>query len=272
MNSEQRTANSEQRTAKQRTASKKIEDGSLRPCSELHFIILFNCAPHALEQCLESIFKLNYPLEKIGVSVVEYGRKHSQAQHLREEYPHVSFFFLSQRSRSFAQNYLVDKITSNFLAYVDGETVVDKDWATHCVRAIQGQGIGASCSPVSGMEKGPCFELKASAMLVKRNCLKKIGLFRPILRSWEGFDLSQRLLAGGFHLALAPLAKSSGKIFPFLFGDYGKHLWFFFQELYSANSKVNKGPIVGGEGLCFKFVLVPLPRRKEYSCSGYGKA
>ena len=214
------------------------------------------------------------------VSVVEYGRRHSLAQHLKEKYSHVSFSFLSQRSRFSAQNHLVEKTVANFLAYVDGETVLDKDWATHCVAAIKGQAIAASCGPVDGMKDGPCLELKTSAMLLKRDCLKKIGLFRPMFKSWQGVDLAQSLLSRGFHLALAPLAKSSGASFPFPFGHYGKLLWFILRS-YARQSQ-NWTKALSWEGriyvlnpalsLCLgerDIVAVDMASHKSFTLEGY---
>ena len=56
------------------------------------------------------------------------------------------------------------------VAFIDGGIRLDKDWAIHCVDALKAYSIGA----VS--EEGPYMGFNPKAMLVKRECLEKIGL------------------------------------------------------------------------------------------------
>ena len=163
---------------------------------------------------------------------MENGNAGQQIQNILKKYPQVSYHFLPRKSRSLARNYLVQKITEDLIAFVDADVVLDKDWAVHCLNTMNSTDVAAvGCSvyrtgdsfidevrrkmstlhchnsntlePIKGF-----VVLNTAAMLIKKNCLKKMGLFDIGLQRCEDLDLTHRLLRSGFHIASAPQAKS----------------------------------------------------------------
>ena len=207
----------------------------------LHFIVLSRHT-HNLERCLQSVFELDYPKGQIKISVVEYGHRPQKAQHLLKKYPDVSFFLLPRKSRSFAQNYLLPQIKEKFLAYIDGDVVLQKNWASHCIEATEGKvNIAAVSGPVHDHKDiDKCLELKTSAILIEKSALEKIGCFKPIFRSCEGVDLACRFFSKGFYIAIISKVKSIGGDWEFPLGQYGKRLWLFIRSHLEKNESLIK--------------------------------
>ena len=133
---------------------------------------------------------------------MEYGHRLQKAQHLLKKYPDISFFLLPRKSRSAAQNYLLAQIKEKFVAYVDGDVVLHKNWASHCIEASKGKvNISAISGPIHDYQNiDNSLELKTSAVLIEKSALKEIGCFKPIFRSCEGVDLARRFFLRGFIL------------------------------------------------------------------------
>ena len=176
------------------------------------YLIVLSRYVHNLERCLQSVFELDYPKEQIEISVVEYGPHPPKAQHLLKKYPDVSFFLSPKKSRSAAQNYLSPQIKEKFVAYVDGDIVLHKNRASHCIEATEGKvNVAAVSGPVrnyQNIDNG--LELKTSAVLIEKSALKRIGCFKPIFRNCEGVDLACRFFSKGFYIAIISQAKSIG--------------------------------------------------------------
>ena len=211
----------------------------------IHFIIPCYRAAKTLGPCLNSIFNLDYPWEQIRVSVVENGSREDGVKEVLEKYPKVSYYFLQQKSRSLARNHLVPETMEELIAYVDADVTLDRDWATHCLKAINCKSVGAVGGSVYRVGDSfiddvrrkishiSCYNsntletiqggvtLNTASMLIKRDCLKKVGLFDVGLKRYEDSDLTVRLFFCGYHIASAPLAKSyvmrSDSIFSYLF-------------------------------------------------------
>ena len=211
----------------------------------IHFIIPCYRAAETLEATLCSIFNLNYPKDQIQVSVVENGPQEKILKTLLEKYPQVSYFFIKQKSRSLARNHPVSKSRGAFIAFVDADVVLDKDWALYCFQAINYNNVSAvggsiyregdsfiddirrrisnlSCLNSNTLESlGGMVTLNTAAMLIKKDCLDKIGLFDTTLKRYEDSDLTFRLFLAGLHIASVPRAKSyvvmSSKWFFYLF-------------------------------------------------------
>ena len=116
----------------------------------------------------------------------------------------------------------------HLIALVDADVVLDKDWANHCLEAMNTIGIAAvKCSVYRtghsfteqvykkmltvayGQESiGSPIVINTASVLVKKNALEKIGWFDEELKKCERFDLTYRLLHSGFHVAYTHRAKS----------------------------------------------------------------
>ena len=198
----------------------------------VHFVIPCYRAGKTLEAGLESILNLDYPQYLIKVSVVENGSRDAQVADILTKYPQVSYYFIKQKSRSLARNYLVSQVEEGLIAYVDADVVLDKEWLTHCVVAINARGMGVVEGPIYRVgdsflddvrrrvsdlgclnfnmleTRGGLPTLNAAAMLIKKDFLEKVGLFDVGLRRYEDTDLTFRLYFAGVHMGSVPQAKS----------------------------------------------------------------
>ena len=225
----------------------------------IHFIIPCYRAGKTLQQCLTSIFELHYPQQSIRVSVVENGIKDHQTQSILKKFPQVSYHFLSQKSRSRARGHLVAQTPEKFIAYLDADVVLDENWAIHCMDSIQGYGVAAVGSSVykdgdtlidrirRKCSRDFCLHfnsletiqghicLNTAAMLIKRDCLQKVGLFDLDLPRCEDTELTYRLLSHRFAIASSIKAmafvKRSDSVLayfttrPFVIGYYLALVW-----------------------------------------------
>ena len=197
----------------------------------VHFIIPCYRAGKTLGNTLTAIFSLDYPQDKIQVSVVENGRQESVLASILKHYPQVSYYFLPKKSRSQARNYLVSQITESYIAYVDADVILDQDWLKHCMAAIAPRSVGVvqgsiyregdsfidhvrkrvsflGCRDFNMLEPKRGFPtLNAAAMLIRKACLEQVGLFDEGLVRYEDTDLSLRLMLNGVHLRSVPKAK-----------------------------------------------------------------
>ena len=208
---------------------------SVRPIEKgrVHFIIPCYRSGKTLEAGLQSILNLDYSQELIKVSVVENGTRDDQVADILIRYPQVSYYFIKQKSRSLARNYLVSQVSEELIAYLDADVVLDKEWLNHCLKAIDSRGMGVvegpiyrvgdsfiddirrrvselGCMDFNMLEtRGGLPTLNAAAMLIKKNFLERIGLFDVGLRRYEDTDLTFRLYFSGIHMASVPQAKAS---------------------------------------------------------------
>ena len=149
-----------------------------------------------------------------------------------QHYNDTAYHFLPQNSLAHARNYLLDKIDEELIAYVDADVVLDKDWATHCLKEVAGFGVACvGCSidyrgsdlvsrikqkilqsshrdsntleAVEGMG-----HLNMSAILVKRELLQKAGPFDGS-RHTESFEFTYKMLFSGNHLASSTKARAT---------------------------------------------------------------
>ena len=128
------------------------------------------------------------------------------------------------------------------MAYVDGEVVLHKDWASHCIEATEGKvNVAAVSGPIHHHQDiDNCLELKTSAILIEKSALEKIGCFKRIFRSCEGVDLACRFFSKGFYIAIISQAKSIGGNWKFPLGQYGKRLWPFMRSHLEKNKALTK--------------------------------
>ena len=64
-----------------------------------------------------------------------------------------------------ARNFLVEQVQENFIAYVNTNVILDRDWATQCLKAIEGHGIAPTGGSV--LYEGNNFIKKAIARVTQ---------------------------------------------------------------------------------------------------------
>ena len=193
---------------------------------------------------MNSISNLKYPQEFITISVVEYGIQTQATSGIVKQYSNACYYFLPQKPLAIARNFLVEQVQENFIAYVDANVILDINWATQCLKAIEEHSIAATGGPVhyegnnfiKKAIKSYCRDfntletikevghLNTAAVLIKKKSLKKVGLFDIGPRRIEGFNLTYKLLFYGLHIASCTQAiarvTQSENTFSYIIGQF----------------------------------------------------
>ena len=101
------------------------------------FVIVNYNGEHFLEECLGSLAALNYPKEKQEVIVVDNGSEDGSLALLRTKYPRVSIFKNDVNNYCRALNLGVQKAKGEFIASVNNDVRLNKNWLLELVKAMQ---------------------------------------------------------------------------------------------------------------------------------------
>ena len=149
-----------------------------------------------------------------------------------KQYPKISHHYLEKKSRARARNYLIPTLEENYIAYIDADVTLDKDWVNHCLKRIQGVHIAAVGCSIYRVGKtfidkvrressrrsflyantletgttGLC--LNTAATLIKTQSLRAIGMFNPSFVRCEDTELTCRMLLNGYHIASTTQGKA----------------------------------------------------------------
>lgn len=212
---------------------------------KITIVIVTHNARHYIQDCLESVWHQNYPSAAVRVVVVDNDSSDSTVGFIREVFPWVKVIE-NRTNRGFAEAnnqgyFLALKNGSEYLALLNQDTIVSRDWLRRLVDAISSRpkiaGVQpkillhpetslinsfgnslhflgfAYCNkyrqPDKERETAP-FEvsyLSGAACLLKMSALKETGLFDERLFMYhEDVDLGWRLRLNGQRLLVDPLA------------------------------------------------------------------
>lgn len=232
----------------------------------VHFIIPSFEGMGTIRACLDSIANQDYPSSLIKISIVENGPR-SIDPTIIGNYQNCSYFYNPLTGRSQARNFLLDMIDSEFIAYVDVDVVLDKNWLKESLKSMSIPFCAATTGPVirkgsswldhfrrklsdnttnsqSNTMENPTTVgcLNTAAVLMRTAVLKQLkGFDTSFLRS-EDHELTHRLLRSGYIISTSANAKSE------VYWDRGYREYFttrFFQMgLYSAKANLRHGIVV----------------------------
>lgn len=192
-----------------------------------------------LPDCLDSVFKQTY--QNYEVVLVDNASADDSISWTRQQFPRVKLV-LNKTNLGFAQacNQGVSKATGKYLAFLNYDTVVDKDWLTYLVEAAQESSDIGACMPklllydkkqslinsAGGMihylglgwagsygqvdngrfnQKKEIAFASGAAMLVKKDVIAKIGAFDEDFYMYcEDTDLSWRMRLAGYRVLFVP--------------------------------------------------------------------
>ena len=137
---------------------------------------------------MNSISNLKYSQEFITISVVEYGIQPQATSEIVKQYNNACYYFLPQKSLAIARNFLVEQVQENFIAYVNTNVILDRDWATQCLKAIEGHSIAATGGSV--LYEGNNFIKKAIARVTQ----SENTFFYIIGQFFDGYFQAKTLL------------------------------------------------------------------------------
>jgi glycosyltransferase involved in cell wall biosynthesis len=163
---------------------------------------------------------------KISLFIVENGKTNKAIKEICNKYPNVNYVYCSSKGRSFARNFLIDQITTPFIAYLDDDVELDPLWSQMALRSFTSPLIAATGGRVERVgSDGIILDLRQSlsslatgtssntldpinsvpsintaSVLMRTNVLKELGGFDPTFKRVEDTELSYRILTSGYAL------------------------------------------------------------------------
>jgi cellulose synthase/poly-beta-1,6-N-acetylglucosamine synthase-like glycosyltransferase len=177
-----------------------------------------------IDECLRSIFELDYPKDLLEVIVVDGGSRDATVQIAKKSPARVMSTPLNAPA---AYNYAMKTISSEVLGFIDADAKVEKEWLSKLVAHLEDpQAAGVSGSIETWNEGNPwarCigYDLKnryarigkyvgrvaTMNLLLKKSVIEAAGGFDENLPSQYDTDLGFRISATGYRIAYEPSAK-----------------------------------------------------------------
>ncbi|MDD5660255.1 MAG: glycosyltransferase, partial [Actinomycetota bacterium] len=193
-----------------------------------------------LNDCLQSIEKLDYPQDKIEVIVVDNGSKDDSVKFIKDNFPKVK---LIENNDNFgfakANNQAVEAASGEFIAFLNNDTRVDDKWLIELLKPVYGSfEVVCSGSKVLSFDgknidfaggminfEGKGFQIdygvpvekdihnmerylpfvNGGAMLIRKDVFVKAGGFdEDFFAYYEDVDLGWRLWVLGYKVVFAP--------------------------------------------------------------------
>lgn len=179
-----------------------------------------------IDECLKSVFELNYPKNLLEVIVVDGGSKDSTAK-IAEKYP--AKVIVKPSNAPSAYNYAMKIANGDVVAIIDADVKVEKDWLNKLTKHLkdpQVAGVGGGIETWNHQNVLPrCvgYDIKYRySRLLKNNSIKRLAtmnllLRRSVLEDVGGFDESlptqydtdvgNKITNKGYRLIFEPNAK-----------------------------------------------------------------
>lgn len=200
----------------------------------LSFIIPVFNGESTLRQCLKSIEEIDYPKDQMEIIVVDNNSKDKTIL-IANEFQ-VTVIEEKKQGRSHARNKGANVARGEFLAFVDSDCILDKNWASELIKSFQFHFIGAAQGSIipSGVSnnsldkfryrrvrnytKGSFIVLdilasnfpaiNSAAFMVRKKVFDQIKGFDPQMIRHEDADIARRIFSQGFGLASEIKAKA----------------------------------------------------------------
>lgn len=114
-----------------------------------------------LKKCLDVLLKLNHPLEKINLVIVDNSLQPTEGTAFRNSivgFPNLHYYITEKSGLSYARNFALEKCETEFIAFIDDDSMVDANWANSLCVAIDRWGnqlgaIGGKVNPIWTVER-----------------------------------------------------------------------------------------------------------------------
>ncbi|KIH78086.1 mycofactocin system glycosyltransferase [Geoalkalibacter ferrihydriticus] len=206
-----------------------------------------------LRKCLESLFQLNFPQERLEIIVVDDGSRDASPQVAKEFGARVVHTGGTGRGPAAARNAGVAVATGDILAFIDSDCTASPEWLNELLPDFAAAEVAAVGGWVDGMnsdraldryetvmsslnlggrerygkEGNDTFYLPSCNLLVRRTAFHLVGGFREDLHVGEDVDLTWRLRDCAYRIAYLPKGRvchnHRSRLWPFMKRrfDYG---------------------------------------------------
>jgi cellulose synthase/poly-beta-1,6-N-acetylglucosamine synthase-like glycosyltransferase len=179
-----------------------------------------------IDECLKSVFELEYPKDRLEVIVIDGGSEDSTVQ-IAEKYP--AKVIVKPSNAPAAYNYAIKIANGDVIAILDADVKVEKSWLSKLVKYLkdpQVAGVGGGIETWNYQNALPrCigYEIKyryrrllkdnsvkrlaTMNLLLKRKVLEDIGGFDESLPTQYDTDICYRITSKGYRLIFEPNAK-----------------------------------------------------------------
>ena len=181
-----------------------------------------------LENCLKSLYKMNYPISNFEVVVVDGGSTDGTLQMIQHDFPDIRCVVEKRKGRPVARNTGWKYAKGQIVAYTDDDCVVDENWLNILVSSFDSKEIGAVGGPLFllyqsksirnrfegtpmgdfylGDKRLPAKELITANLAVRRDVFEKNSFDETLIYDLEDIDFCRSLMATGYNLIYIPNA------------------------------------------------------------------
>lgn len=206
-----------------------------------------------IEECLDSLIKLDYPLSKREIIVVDNGSSDDSAE-IVKKYP-VTLIFCPDGNISKVRNAGAKVAKGDFFAFVDSDCTVMPNWLNVAIEILRRPVIAATGSGYklpsnsSWIEKTWLLESKIDEryvtfipcgnFIVNAQDFKRVGGFNETLITCEDADICERLVAGGKKIINSSKLESIHLRNPKTIAEFiNKEIWYGLNMTVSLNEKI----------------------------------
>lgn len=178
-----------------------------------------------LRRCLDSIVRNHYPRTSIEVLIVDNESTDGSGE-IAQAYADA-VIRLAGSSVAALRNIGARETRAPFIAFVDADHEIDRDWIAAAVATLSEPGVGAAGFPYETqpnanwvqrfydtmrhrpLSRQPVSWLGSGNLAVKRECFDAVGGFRETLIACEDVDLCNRLVGAGTSIIADPRMRST---------------------------------------------------------------
>ena len=176
---------------------------------EIPIIVVNYNGIELLKKYLDSVLQTQYPSR---VVVVDNGSKDGSVEYLKEK--GIEVIQLDKNyGPAYARNVALRKFKTKFMAFLDNDVMVPKDWLDPLVEVISSDEKVAAVQSLYtewpyGEEPREIPWFSTAAALTRRDVLEKVGGFdEHYFFYWEDVELSWRLYRTGYRVLMVPKSR-----------------------------------------------------------------
>lgn len=177
-----------------------------------------------IDECLRSIFELNYPKELLEVIVIDGGSRDLTLK-IAQNYP--AKIVMRTLNAPAAYNYAINLVESEVIGIIDADAKLEKEWLNKLIARLKDPKLAGVSGTIEtwnserilprcigydlkyryGHIKGETNRVATMNLLLKKSVIEEVGGFNENLPTQYDTDLGVRITSRGYKIALEPQAK-----------------------------------------------------------------